>query len=165
MTEPNGAPSGRRVISFSLRGTAPLYAYGAMINLVLARTVYPGWTCRCYVDAAAPRAAVAFLADNGADVPKIEDEYLSVGLFQRFLVMNNTAVGRFLVRDCDARLRTAEAGLRPPVDRFRLSFPARPRAAQRTDDRLPVGGTHRLRHRYRRIDAALLPRVRQDHRK
>jgi hypothetical protein len=58
-----------------------------------------------------PRAATAFLADNGADVRKIEDEYPGVGLFQRFLVMNDRSVGRFLVRDCDARLSAAEADL------------------------------------------------------
>ena len=39
-----------------------------MINLVLSRTVYPGWSCRFYVDAAVPKPCVAFLRDNGADV-------------------------------------------------------------------------------------------------
>ncbi len=111
MTEPSGPPSGRNVISFSLWGTVPFYSYGAMINLVLSRTVYPGWTCRFYVDATVPRPCVAFLRDNGADVRKIEDEYPGVGLFQRFLVMNDAAVGRFLVRDCDARLSAPEADL------------------------------------------------------
>jgi hypothetical protein len=111
MTEPDRPPSGQNVISFSLWGAAPFHGYGAMINLVLSRTVYPGWTCRFYVDAAAPPACVAFLADNGADVRKIEDEYPGVGLFQRFLVMNDPAVGRFLIRDCEARLSAAEADL------------------------------------------------------
>ncbi len=108
------APSGRRgshVISFSLWGPAPFYSYGAMINLVLARTVYPGWSCRFYVDAAVPQPCVAFLRENGADVRNIEDEYPGVGLFQRFLVMNDETVERFLVRDCDARLSTPEADL------------------------------------------------------
>jgi tetratricopeptide (TPR) repeat protein len=108
---PAGPPSGRNVISFSLWGTAPVYCYGAMINLVLSRTVYPGWSCRFYVDATVPRPCVAFLRDNGADVRNIEDEYPGVGLFQRFLVMNDPTVGRFLVRDCDARLSAAEAEL------------------------------------------------------
>ena len=111
MREPKGPPSGRNVISFSLWGTAPFYGYGAMINLVLARTIYPGWSCRFYVDASVPRACVDFLADNGADVRRMEDEYPGVGLFQRFLVMNDATVGRFLVRDCDARLSAAEADL------------------------------------------------------
>ena len=108
---PTGPPQGQDVISFSLWGTAPFYAYGAMINLVLARSVYPGWACRYYIAADVPRACVAFLRDNGADVRNIEDEYPSVGLFQRFLVMNDRTVGRFLVRDCDARLSAAEADL------------------------------------------------------
>jgi tetratricopeptide (TPR) repeat protein len=111
LTEPSGPPSGPNVISFSLWGPAPFYSYGAMINLVLSRTVYPGWTCRYYVDASVPPACVAFLRDNGADVRNIEDEYPGVGLFQRFLVMNDRSVGRFLVRDCDARLSTDEADL------------------------------------------------------
>ena len=110
MTEPAGRP-GRDVISFSLWGTAPFYAYGAMINLVLARTVYPGWTCRFYVDRAVPAACVSFLKENGGEIFYIEDEYPGVGLFQRFLVMNDPAVARFLVRDCDARLTPAEADL------------------------------------------------------
>ena len=111
LKEPDGPPSGANVISFSLWGTAPFYSYGAMINLVLSRTVYPGWTCRFYVDAAVPPACVAFLRENGGDVRNIEDDYPGVGLFQRFLVMNDRTVGRFLVRDCDARLSAGEADL------------------------------------------------------
>jgi hypothetical protein len=61
--DPTGRPpSGHNVISFSLWGTAPFYAYGAMINLVLSRTVYPGWSCRFYVDATVPPACVASCA-------------------------------------------------------------------------------------------------------
>ena len=109
--ESKGPPQGQNVISFSLWGKAPFYAYGAMINLVASRAVYPGWACRFYVAADVPRQCVSYLRDNGADVRNIEDEYPSVGLFQRFLVMNDRTVGRFLVRDCDARLSTAEADL------------------------------------------------------
>ena len=108
---PDNAPSGQNVLSFSLWGTAPFYAYGAMINLVLASKFYPGWACRFYVDASVPRACVKFLHDNGGDVRNMADEYPGVGLFQRFLVMNDAKVGRFLVRDCDARLSAPEADL------------------------------------------------------
>jgi tetratricopeptide (TPR) repeat protein len=111
MVEPRARPSGDNVISFSLWGTAPFYGYGAMINLVLCRSVYPGWTCRFYVDATVPKPCVAYLRDNGADVRNMEDEYPGVGLFQRFLVMNDRTVGRFLVRDCEARVSAAEAEL------------------------------------------------------
>jgi tetratricopeptide (TPR) repeat protein len=111
VTDPAGPSAGQNVISFSLWGTAPFYAYGAMINLALARTVYPDWSCRYYVGADVPKPCVAYLRDNGADVRNIEDEYPGVGLFQRFLVMNDRSVGRFLVRDCDARLSKPEADL------------------------------------------------------
>jgi tetratricopeptide (TPR) repeat protein len=111
LKEPAGPPRGANVISYSLWGSAPFYAYGAMINLVQSRTIYPGWSCRFYIDATVPAPCAAFLRDNGADVRMIEDEYPGVGLFQRFLVMNDPAVGRFLVRDCDARLSQAEADL------------------------------------------------------
>ncbi len=110
VTKPSGPPSGQNVISFSLWGKSPVYAYGAMINLVLSRTVYPGWTCRFYVAADVPQACVAYLRDNGAELRNIEDEYPGVGPVQRFLVMNDRTVGRFLVRDCDARLSAEEAG-------------------------------------------------------
>ena len=92
---PKGPPSGHNVISFSLWGTAPFYGYGAMINLVLSRTIYPGWSCRYYVDATVPKSCAAYLRDNGADVRNIEDEYPGVGLFQRFLVMNDERSAAF----------------------------------------------------------------------
>lgn len=109
MAEPKRPPSGKNVISFSLWGKAPVYAYGAMINLVLSRTIYPGWTCRFYVAEDVPRQCISYLRDNGADVRNIDDEYPGVGSVQRFLVMNDRKVGRFLVRDCDARVSPEEA--------------------------------------------------------
>jgi tetratricopeptide (TPR) repeat protein len=104
-------PTGHNVISFSLWGSKLVYCYGAMINLVLSRTTYPGWTCRFYVDAAVPPQCVAYLRDNDAEIFNVEDEYPKAGQFQRFLVMNDRTVGRFLIRDCDARLSLAEAKL------------------------------------------------------
>ena len=157
MTEPRGPPLGDNVISFSLWGPAPFYSYGAMINLVLCRTVYPGWACRFYVDATVPQPCVAYLRDNGADVRRMEDEYPGVGLFQRFLVMNDRTVRRFLVRDCDGagvgRSRSGAA-----LDRWRLSVSrCATTSAQRIDDRLPGAGRTGA-DRYRRADAALFRR-------
>jgi len=108
---PAPPPQGRDVIAFSVWGSNPCYVYGAMINFVLSRSIYPTWTCRYYVDRAVPKGCIAFLKDNGAEIFAIEDAYPAVGLFQRFLVMNDNSVGRFLVRDCDARLTAGEAAL------------------------------------------------------
>ena len=68
LKEPAGPPSGRNVISFSLWGPKLFYTYGAMINLVLSRKVYPDWTCRFYIDATVPPACIAFLRENGAEL-------------------------------------------------------------------------------------------------
>jgi tetratricopeptide (TPR) repeat protein len=111
VVERNDSPSGRNVICFSLWGANPVYCYGAMINLILSRTAYPGWTCCYYLDATVPRRCVAYLRDNGAELFQIEGQYPGVGQFQRFLVMNDRSVGRFLIRDCDARLSMPEAKL------------------------------------------------------
>lgn len=111
VVEPAEPPTGSNVISFALWGTKPVYCYGAMINLVLSRDIYPGWTCRYYVDASVPRRCIAYLRDNGAEIFNIEDQYPNAGQLQRFLVMNDQGVGRFLVRDCDARLSVEESKL------------------------------------------------------
>ena len=108
---PQGPPAGDSVISFSLWGDAHCYSYGAMINLVLSRKIYPGWRCRFYFGSDVPAHCLAFLRDHGAELRNMADEYPGVGLFQRFLVMNDPDVGRFLVRDCDARISETEAGL------------------------------------------------------
>ena len=157
---PAGPPSGDSVISFSLWGTAPFYSYGAMINLVLSRTVYPGWRCRFYVDADVPRPCVAFLRDNGAELRNIEDEYPGVGLFQRFLVMNDPMSAGFWCAIATRGFPQTEAELvRQWIDSGLPFHVARDHVhAQRADDRRHVGRPHRLRHRHRRIDAPLFHR-------
>jgi len=69
MTEPSGPPQGTNVISFSLWGTAPFYAYGAMINLKFAPEIHPSWPCRYYVATEVPRSCVVdaglFALDRG----------------------------------------------------------------------------------------------------
>lgn len=93
LKEPAGPPVGRKVISFSLWGPTLFYTYGAMINLVLCRKFYPDWTCRFYVDATVPPACIGFLRENAAEIRNMADEYPGVGLFQRFLVMDDPTVG------------------------------------------------------------------------
>ena len=39
----------KKVISFSLWGTTPMYTVGAVKNAELAPKIYPGWICRFYV--------------------------------------------------------------------------------------------------------------------
>ena len=103
LIEPAFPPAGRNVISFSLWGTAPFYGYGAMINLVLARTIYPDWTCRFYVDATVPAPAWIFSPTTAATCGVSRTNIRASVCFNASWSDDST-VGRFLVRDCDARL-------------------------------------------------------------
>jgi hypothetical protein len=100
--------AGKSLISFSLWGGNAVYNHGAIINLTLARTVYPDWTCRFYVGADVPQATIDRLLAGGGEVVPAADV---PGLFARFQPFSDPAVARFIVRDCDSRLSEAEAGL------------------------------------------------------
>ena len=48
-------PHHARLISFALYDAHPKYTLNAVINCLLAIEVYPGWTCRFYVDGTVPQ--------------------------------------------------------------------------------------------------------------
>ncbi|HHH44374.1 MAG TPA: hypothetical protein ENK49_09565, partial [Gammaproteobacteria bacterium] len=97
------------IISFSLFGQARQYHDGALRNAVVAAGLYPGWTCRFYCDDRVPEHTRGALAETGAQLvmmrrpPRPAD-----GLFWRFLVADDPAVVRYLVRDCDSLLNVRE---------------------------------------------------------
>jgi hypothetical protein len=96
---------GAGVISFSVFGDVPRYTSGIVENLLLARFVYPGWTCRLYVDDSVPQNCVRQARKMGADVIKMpkQSEPLQ-GVFWRLLVMDDNAFPRWIIRDIDSRL-------------------------------------------------------------
>ncbi len=99
----------RNVIAFSLWGDRRFYTEGAVANAELQPAIYPGWTCRFYVDRDVPAEVVARLKDRGAEVVPMTMTMGPVeGLFWRFLVADDPGVDRFLCRDCDARLNSQE---------------------------------------------------------
>jgi hypothetical protein len=106
-----GGRSGRDIIAFTIWGANPIYNYGAMINLLLSKTVYPGWTCRFYFDDSVPRGTIDFLASNGAEIIDARDFPAVPGYFRRFLPLSDPGVNHFIVRDCDSRVSAAEARL------------------------------------------------------
>jgi tetratricopeptide (TPR) repeat protein len=110
LRDPSGR-SGRDIIAFTIWGTSPIYNYGAMINLLLSKTVYPEWTCRFYFDDSVPLGTIDFLARNGAEMIDAKDFPLVPGYFRRFLPLSDPGVKRFIVRDCDSRVSAAEAKL------------------------------------------------------
>lgn len=97
------------VIAFSLFGDNERYTRGAVKNAALAGEIYPGWHCRYYCDDTVPVATRTALVNAGAEVelmPRLSQ--YSDGLFWRFLVMDDPAVVRFIIRDCDSVINMRE---------------------------------------------------------
>ena len=144
ITDPIAEPTGANVISYSL-WVGHFYYICRRHGRSGASHSLPGWFSRFYVESSVPRHALPIFSDNGGDIHNIADEYPGVGLFQRFLVMDGRTVGRFLVRDCDARPTAAEADLvRQWIDSGYSFHVVRGHYAQRVGAWRPVGRAHRF---------------------
>jgi len=104
----------KKIIAFSLWGDDPKYCVGAVKNARLAARLYPGWTCRFYVDKkTVPLVYILqILAMEDADsevvdMPEGMDGWM--GMFARFLPASENDVDVFISRDCDSRLSAREA--------------------------------------------------------
>ena len=103
-----------KLITFSLWGDDPKYCVGAVRNAALARKLYPGWTCRFYVDKkTVPLVYILqILAMEDADT-EIVDMPINMqgwmGMFARFLPASEDGVEVFISRDCDSRISEREA--------------------------------------------------------
>jgi tetratricopeptide (TPR) repeat protein len=97
------------IIAFSLFGNHDRYTRGAVKNAIIAGGLYPGWRCRFYCDDTVPAQVRAALLESGADVKLMpRPPRFSDGLFWRFLVLDDPAVARFLIRDCDSVINIRE---------------------------------------------------------
>lgn len=100
-----------KVIAFSLYGDDPKYWRGALVNIELAREVYPDWQCWFYVDTeTVPSAAIKQIKQAGGVVFEMPHSEL-VGKMRgyRFLAAANPDVERMISRDTDSRLNPREA--------------------------------------------------------
>lgn len=98
----------KRVISFSLYGHDPRYTWGAVRNARLALQHYPDWFCRFYVPEDYKDRVMADLLDY-ENVELYHFEPGIPAMMQRFLVADDEAVERFIIRDADSRLSQREA--------------------------------------------------------
>jgi hypothetical protein len=99
----------RKIIAFTLWGANPRYLRGALHNALAAASIYPGWTCRFYVDSSVDAGVRDVLGELGAETVEQPAGTAAERLCRRFLVADDPAVGRFLVRDCDAVVGEREA--------------------------------------------------------
>ncbi len=99
---------GRNIIAFSLWGDGAKYCDGAVANAEARASIYPGWTCRFYVDDTVPDPVRGKLVASGAQVQMMQRKSPFDGLFWRFLPMNDGHTRHFLVRDADSVINTRE---------------------------------------------------------
>jgi hypothetical protein len=99
----------RNIIAFSLFGASERYCLGAIENARGCPYLYPSWTCRFYIDTSVPAETIVALTAAGAQVMRVDGlPAESYGTFWRYLVADDPAVDRYLVRDADSVINTRE---------------------------------------------------------
>lgn len=102
----------KKIISFSLWGNQSKYLVGAIENVKLARTIYPGWICRFYVGRSTWNDMTKFMAElesyENTEIVKMKEDGNWEGMFWRFLPCSDKEVDVMLSRDADSRLSLRE---------------------------------------------------------
>lgn len=100
----------RNVIVFSLFGANPRYCENAIVNINVAKELFPEWICRFYCDESVPQEVRHRLDKEGGQVMLVPDSLKNntSGLMWRFWVLDDPTVDRFLCRDADSLLSTRE---------------------------------------------------------
>eukprot|EP00742_Colponemidia_sp_Colp-10_P009707 GILJ01010614.1.p1 GENE.GILJ01010614.1~~GILJ01010614.1.p1 ORF type:complete len:301 (+),score=21.75 GILJ01010614.1:109-903(+) len=104
-------PPSYKVISFALSGVEQRHIKGARKNVQLAKTYFPGWTPRFYVDHTVPIEEIEWLAKRGAEIHwedgGFHDE--NIAKFRAFFVADDKRVSRYIVRNSDTRLSARDS--------------------------------------------------------
>lgn len=98
----------KRIVSFSLYGTSPLYLQGALRNVRLIRSIYPGWTARVYASEEIPEDLLSEMRSSGAEIVRKLRTSSIDGMFWRFLPAGEADVDAMIVRDVDSRVTARE---------------------------------------------------------
>jgi hypothetical protein len=100
----------KQLISYGLWGVKPMYCNGALENAKLQRRIYPGWTCRFYVDITTDKGTIQKLTDEGCEIVYINTN-AHIGRqkqFWRFLAAEDKDASHIIMRDCDSYLNERE---------------------------------------------------------
>ena len=99
----------KKIISFSIWGTNPLYIDGAVWNAEHRAEFYPDWICRFYHDDTVPVEALDRIHATGAEMILMGRSTDVLGMFWRFHPMyDDETVERFIVRDTDSKYSVRE---------------------------------------------------------
>ena len=100
--------STKKVISFCLYGSKPLYYLGAEKNIEEAKKVYPDYICRFYCTKDVPNLnKLKTLAENG-ECELIVPNLTSPPVFWRILACDDPNIEICLQRDCDSIVNDRE---------------------------------------------------------
>jgi hypothetical protein len=99
----------KKVISYSLWGSTPMYTQGALRNLALQQQLFADWSSVFYVDNTVPEQTIQALREGGAALVIKPENIQCEGMFWRFeAVFDNPAYSHVLIRDADSRLTLRE---------------------------------------------------------
>jgi len=102
----------KKIISFALWGTNPLYVNGAVWNAENSNKFYPDWKCRFYHDETVPTRDLCLIEDTGAELVLMQKTTDVLGMFWRFHPMfDDPTIERFIVRDTDSKFCDREVAM------------------------------------------------------
>lgn len=103
--------AGRKIIAFSLFGGSSKYCETAILNCFEQPTIYPGWTCRFYVDRSVPVLIRNRIEQAGGELVLVDGEMRRwPGPMWRFAAHDDPDVSRVIFRDADCVISKREAG-------------------------------------------------------
>jgi len=99
----------KNVIAFSLYGANPKYTETLVKNVEVAKDLYRDWTCRVYFNNSVPDHVIDRLRTQNVQlIDMSKDEGIPPTMW-RFLVMDDSSITRFIVRDADSLISEKEA--------------------------------------------------------
>lgn len=98
----------KNIISFSLYGNQPRYCETLVKNVEVAKSLFPAWRCRIYLDNSVPHHIWTRLLQADAQLVDMSHEKHIYPTLWRFLVIDDPQVERFLIRDADSLLSERE---------------------------------------------------------
>lgn len=100
----------KNVIAYSLFGNNPRYCETAILNVEKAKSLFPNWICRFYINKTVPKSIQQRLTNSGAQIINTDrSEWHEIPpLMWRFDVMDDPSVDRFLLRDADSIFSSRE---------------------------------------------------------
>ena len=98
-----------KVVSYCLYGTANYYRVGALRNIDLCKTYYPGWEVWIYASSTIPSELLSQLKEKGAKIFVVEDNDGPFFMNYRFFPPSDESVEYAIFRDTDSRVDEREA--------------------------------------------------------